>query len=441
MSSIVLLTVDCLRSDHLGCYGYDRPTSPRIDEFARSATVFENGYANCPGTRWAFQSLHTGVSTSRFRNVGIPDGYRPLAALLDEKGYVAGGFANNGWVSRDYGYDRGFDTYFSVREATRSDSVFVRTGKSVARGLDSSTLTDNVFKPVREFFRRFERNRSDYYREPHTDARTVDEVVQFIRQQEQAGRDYFLWVHFMDAHTPYTHWPGHRTAVSGSADGHTKHPGHDGLVKAGTEPDPLAIDTYDACIREVDRQVGRVLDALGEDASVVLTGDHGEEFGRYGEFHEASLYSSMTNVPIIADLPELEVGIVDQPAQHLDIPATILSTTGIEVPDHWEGQSLSCLDRGPDVPIFFTLNEGEIGVQIQNWKYIGLDGTEELYRLRHGERESLSEECGGDHDEQREHLSGLADDFLSRPILGRGVDDLENVSEDVTRNLEDLGYI
>jgi arylsulfatase A-like enzyme len=119
---IVLLTVDCLRADHVGCYGYDRPTTPNIDAFAESATRFENSYSNCPGTRWAFQSLHTGVSTIRFDGLGIPGEYESLAELFQAAGYATGGFAVNGYVSRDYNYDAGFDTYYSVQEASERDS-------------------------------------------------------------------------------------------------------------------------------------------------------------------------------------------------------------------------------------------------------------------------------------------------------------------------------
>lgn len=69
MTSIVLLSVDCLRADHLGSYGYQKPTSPHMDDFANSSTLYKNAYANSPGTRWAFQLLHTGVSPHRINGL------------------------------------------------------------------------------------------------------------------------------------------------------------------------------------------------------------------------------------------------------------------------------------------------------------------------------------------------------------------------------------
>lgn len=119
MTSVVLLTVDCLRADHVGAYGYSRPTTPNIDKFVSEATKYTYAYSNCPGTRWAFQSLHTGVSTIRFNELGIPKNYESLSRHFKQAGYATGGFAVNGYVSRDFNYDAGFDTYYSVKEATK----------------------------------------------------------------------------------------------------------------------------------------------------------------------------------------------------------------------------------------------------------------------------------------------------------------------------------
>ena len=125
----------------------------------------------------------------------------------------------------------------------------------------------------------------------------------------------------MDAHTPYGYWPEHLKALRGDADiEHTIDPGSEELIEVGEEPPSEVIDAYDAGIRSADEQIGRLLKVIPEETTVVFTGDHGEEFGRFHPFHYASLYGTMTQVPLIVRDDTLEAGRSEMPAQHLDIP-------------------------------------------------------------------------------------------------------------------------
>lgn len=445
MVSVILLTVDCLRADHLGCYGYHRPTSPHIDAFAEEATQYKYSYSNCPGTRWAFQSLHTGVTTARVDGLGIPNDYQPLATHLQQTGYTTGGFADNGFVSRDYGYHTGFDEYYSVRDTQEEEPSVVRLGKRVMRTLDSPTITKHVLEPARELIRQFETDEDGFYQANHTDADTVDTALEFIKKQQASNSDYFAWIHFMDAHTPYSYWPEHLDALNVNTNRHTINPDSDNLVAVGEAPDPLVIDVYDACIREVDRQVSRVLDLLDNETTVIFTGDHGEEFGRYGRFHNASLHSSMTNVPIIVRSPDIETGVSSMPVQHLDIPPTLLTAAGIEPPAHWEGIALQAEARARDNPLFFTLGSEEIAVQLDGWKYIRKGGEETLYKVGHGDAEVPGADAKSENSEILSRCRTLVNEYLNRPTIGEGTLDLNegrgDLSDEVEGNLEDLGYI
>lgn len=435
MSSIVFISVDCLRADHLGCYGYDRPTTPNIDAFAETATVFENAYSNCPGTRWAFQSLHTGVSTIQIDGLGIPEGYTPLAEYLNRGGYVTGGFANNGFVSRDYRYDTGFDTYYSTRETTNDDGLLKTFGKHIDELLDNDLIRERILVPVHN---RLSTGKDNRFQPAHSDEDTVSEALSFVKS---ADEPFFLWVHLMDAHTPYGYWPDHLEAIRGDAEiEHTISPGDEGKVTAGESPDEEVIDTYDACIRSVDEQVGRLLNAVNDETTVVVTGDHGEEFGRFGKFHEASLYSSMTQIPLIVRDPELNTGRSESPAQHLDIPPTFLHRAGIDIPDHWEGEPLQTIERDFDAPIFYTLGEDDIGVRVGERKYIESGTSEELYQVPYSGTESEQSHNQEKYlelqsiIEQYQEKTGFAGVGTSR--LGEG-----DLSKDVEDNLEDLGYL
>lgn len=444
MTSIVFLSVDCLRADHLGCYGHGTSTSPNIDEFATSATVFKHAYANCPGTRWAFQSLHTGVSTHLIDGLGIPPNVTPLAELFSKSGYVTGGFAVNGFTSREYNYHRGFDTYYSVAEETKKKSMIHRLGKKISNAANSDRIDELILKPIHDFLRSWSGENSNRYQPSHTDEDTIDRVLEFIEQQQNAGTDFFCWIHFMDAHTPYGFWPEHLEAVRGDSDiEHTIHPGEEGKITVGDEPPQDVIDTYNACIRSVDEQVGRVLSVLDDETIVILTGDHGEEFGRYNDFHSASLYSTMTQVPMLVRLPSIPVGFDETPVQHLDIPPTLLTAADIAVPDYFEGAPLQTIDRGPDAPIFFTLSDDRMAVRMGEWKLIETNGRQELYNVPHSgqERESVLE----DHEDIAQKLQELLEAHRGKPTIGKGASKLSSarngLSDGIEENLEDLGYL
>lgn len=440
MNQVVFITVDCLRTDHVGCYGYERPTTPNIDSFAETATIYPNSYSNCPGTRWAFQSLHTGVSTLKINGLGIPDTLDPLAAQFSENGHTTGGFAVNGFVSRDYRYDTGFDTYYSIRDSTSQHGLLKRIGRKVNNSLDNEIVRENILEPANDLLRSTKTDDKNRFQPAHSDRDTVDQALQFVRDHQD--EPYFLWVHLMDAHTPYGYWPEHLEAVRGDSDiEHTVSPGKEGLVQVGENPPQTVIDTYDAGIRSADEQIGRLLNEVSETATVVFTGDHGEEFGQFGDFHSASLYGTMTQVPIIVREDDLEGGRSEMPAQHLDIPPTLLYAAGIEIPADWEGKPLQTVDREPDSPLFYTLGEEEIAVRAGEWKYIEKEGESELYQVQHADKESTAVQ----NEEMLKELRPLVEQYrIEAGTAGAGQSELnkdDQLSQEVEGNLEDLGYL
>lgn len=371
MTSTLLLSIDCLRADHVGCYGYERPTTPNIDEFAANATRYKYSYANCPGTRWAFQSIHTGLYAGQIDGLGIPEGYTDhLASKLQDAGYTTGGFTYNGFLSQDYNYDTGFYHWRGVSYFDRQDPRLIRLGKTIANKMASDILRKRFFRPTYKLLANKEVKSE--YQPPTTDMDITQNTLNWINQQQSESKEYFAWVHFMDAHTPYGQYKDHLRAIRGDTDiEHVISP-HDGnLITRGEEPDPRVIDTYDACIRSVDEQIGKILNIINDDTVVVILGDHGEEFGRYGQFHEASLSSSMTEVPIIVKVPELEPGVIDDHfAQHVDIAPTLLYANEVPIPKGYMGTPLQTVDRNISMPIYFSLEDGNIGIQTDEWKII-----------------------------------------------------------------------
>ena len=268
-SSVVLITVDCLRADHLGCYGYDRPTTPYIDAFANDATVFDHSYANSPGTRWALQSIHTGVHTNQIDGLGVPDNAVSLAQVFQQAGYATGGFAKNGFLTRDYGYNVGFDTFVGVSDFESDERPLKRIGTTVNNILGSDWLLSNVFGPLYSRLQSIQ-NQDDDYRPAITDAELCSQAIQWIERQQSEDSPFFAWVHLMDAHTPYARWNDHLKAIRGDIDiRHVIKPHNE--VLEGATPSQAAIDAYDTGIRSADEQIGRILNTLNDDTTVAIT--------------------------------------------------------------------------------------------------------------------------------------------------------------------------
>ena len=447
-SSVVLITVDCLRADHVGCYGYDRPTTPQIDSFAERATVFERAYSNCPGTRWALQSLHMGVWAHQIKGLGVPDipGVA-LAAQLQSSGYATGGFVHNGFLTRDYGYDSGFDRFDDVH-TFREDQNPVRRFGGRFKDLVNSELLRQYLASLYGWYVAARQRSGEAYRPDITDQEVTTNAIEWITSQQRSDRRFFAWLHLMDAHTPYARWDDHLQVVRGdTAVEHVIHPRD--LVAVGEEPPPSVIDAYDAGIRSADQQVGRVLRALDQDAVVIVTGDHGEEFGRYNPFHKESLYSSYTQVPIIMYAPGIERGRIDEyPAQHLDIPPTIVRSIGGDSPPQYVGQALQQVDRDRNTPIYFCVGTDWIGVRCGEWKYITKDSKTdgELYYSPYGIGDEA--EFSGQPPIERSEFTALLEQYtewMDENEYHKGKQSLEEgaseLSDAVRTNLEELGYL
>ncbi len=290
--NLVFLTIDTLRADHLGCYGYARPTSPEIDALAREGTLFENGWAHAPSTRYSMPALASGRWPSAIdwdESIWWPRlarGVRTLGEALRGDGYFTGGiFSFSYFAAADQrGFERGMDFY----DTSRASLHVAVNGPMESRGSSSRQLADDAIA----FF------------DAHKD------------------RKFFLWLHFYDPHLSYEP--------------------HAEVPSFGTE----RMDLYDGEIRFTDLHVGRVLAHLKElglwgRTAVVLTGDHGEGFGEHGVTeHGFDLYAPQTRVPFIVRVPGLPAQRARVPAGHIDIAPTLVNLARGKPEPSFFGRSL-----------------------------------------------------------------------------------------------------
>jgi arylsulfatase A-like enzyme len=313
---IVLISVDTLRQDRLGCYGYERPTSPAIDALAARGAHFRNAFSPTPWTLPTHMSIFTSLYPSfhklerggRTGNIRLDYSETTLPQLLQAEGYSTAAFVAHPFLAAAWGFDRGFDR-FERHDADASE----QSGHAVA------WIEWRRFHSIREI----------------------------------GPSSYFLFLHYIDPHEPYAPPERYREMFAGGYTGELKP--EDQLVSLysnrpfGTPEDARFVQgLYDGEVRYVDDELARVFDAVrttgGEDSTVfVLTSDHGEEFrDHHGMGHKHSLYPEALRVPlIVVDPRTIAAGPqIETPVSILDILPTLTSLTGIVAPANVQGLSM-----------------------------------------------------------------------------------------------------
>ncbi len=322
--NVLLLTVDTLRADHLGVYGYAKPTSPRIDAWATQAAIFEAAYTYWPKTRGSFVALLTGRRDSQTgygKSHPVVLGFNPtLASVLKQAGYRTAAMVDNGNLASEYGYHKGFDTY---RETWKEKALSTEMDKTRA-------ITEGGIA----FLRGVERN-----------------------------RPFFLWLHYVNPHAPYAPpSPFDRAFLDAEARSGPRLPVvngyHDGIPRQWAVPGEnrlgYYIAQYDGEIATVDQEIGRVLDGLqaaglSERTVVMLTSDHGESLGEHGYYfdHGEDLFDPSLRIPLLLAVPGAAAGVrVPVLASTLDIVPTLLDAVKVSYPPDLAGTSLLPALRG-----------------------------------------------------------------------------------------------
>ncbi len=308
--NVVVYLVDTLRADHLGIHGYERATSPRLDEWATEGIVFEHAYSPTSWTRPAMVSLFSGRDASSHlvedRLDVIPDDLELLSERLQEAGYTTWAAVTNPNVLPQWGFDRGFDRFEdlgSIGHVGKADEV-------------TDFLLDNL-----------------------------DELA--------ANQPFLLYVHLIDPHAPYD----------------PPAPYDERFPRSPALPATLSIGSYDGEIAFVDEQFGRFIEALEardltERSVFVYTSDHGEELLDHGAIgHGGTLYEEVVQVPLVLRLPDAaHAGTrISSPVSLIDIAPTILGMIGRSMGPEADGRDLMTLlprqrmDPWADRDLFLSL--------------------------------------------------------------------------------------
>jgi arylsulfatase A-like enzyme len=356
--NVVLIVVDTLRADHLSCYGHTNPT-PVIDGLATDGTRFSHAYAQASWTRPSFGTIFTSLYPSSHRAIhksdALPDAVVTLAEVMQGGGYATVGFANNINVAPLFGFQQGFDQYvflepeffFGATEAAAQLTVY------------------NTLRLVRERFVSQKKWVENYYQPADV---VVKHGLDWLAARDPK-RPFFMFLHFMEPHDPYFVHP-----YNGEAYARVANP----------NPDPALAgkyrDAYDGAIRFLDAELAKLfadLKAKGlyDDALIVLTADHGEEFHEHGGWwHGTTLYDEQIAVPLIVKAPKGgPTGVVnDAMVSSLDIAPTIIAGAGVAVPKQMVGKPLG-LAAGASAPRDHSFAESELeGNALQAYRSGGM---------------------------------------------------------------------
>jgi arylsulfatase A-like enzyme/Flp pilus assembly protein TadD len=345
--NVLLISIDTLRADHLGAYGFPRPTTPNIDAVAREGVLFKNVHTPVPMTLPAHVSMLTGTlpPTHGLRDNllnRLPDASLTLAEMLKPRGFTTGAIVSTFVLDRRFGTSQGFDTY------------------------------DDRFQAVHKIGDLAERK--------------GDETTRLARDWLDAHKQqpFFLFVHFYDPHEPYE--PPEPFASKWS-----EHP-------------------YEGEVAFADYCVGQVLEKLRQlglydDTLIAITGDHGEMLGEHGELnHGFFIYEGALRVPLVMRVPRAPAASrqVDVPVSLIDIAPTIVSLVGAPVPKEVQGVDLSPWLAGHGAagggrplyaetvtPTRYYGATSLLGVIVDGWKYIETTRPE-LYDLRSDPAEAVN---------------------------------------------------
>ncbi len=484
--NVLLVTIETLRADHVGIYGYGRNTTPNLDRLARQGAVFQQAIAQAPFTLPSLASIMTGLTPPGHGVRNHPAQLSPelvtLAELLSQAGYRTAAMTRHSWLRRRSSFDQGFDEYHNNK---------------FSAGLDARSLSLAA--------------------------------IDWLRVNGE--KPFFLWLHFLDPHLPYTpgypysvmYHPAHQeekrvqqlfsmidrpredflpTPYADLSGGPyydlvmRYYPGNEALLDLalwrrhrgdiffGKVRYPSADvsqmrDLYDGALAYTDDNVARLLRALAEqglaeNTIVVVAGDHGEAFGEHDLFftHDFTLYDEVVRVPLLVRMPERIAPGTDirQQVRLMDIAPTLLDLAGLEVPSNMEGESLVPLLEGKTLPylpafaesapyrrqfpqqprVHYKGNKGKWRmVRTERWKLIMIphpDGDRfELYDLQSdpGETTNLYKDLPGEVGKLWPTLEAWLQQDAHRDTDRSAEDErsLDELDPATRQQLEVLGYI
>jgi arylsulfatase A-like enzyme len=418
-ANIIFISIDCLRTDHLGRYGYSRNTSPHFDRFVDDAVLFNTCISQCTSTLASHSSMLTSLIPEHHgafftRNLALPAEVQTMAEILKENGYKTVSFNDGGQIAPRFALNQGFDLYEST-------------------------------SPQRKYRK-------------YTFRRIVKKSMDWIERNPQ--EKFFMFLHTYETHHPYE--PKKEDLELFEQDYSGKLPDYisvdlinrinRGTVQIDDQDLQHLINTYDAEIKSMDRSLGRFLEflkekGLYEDTIIIFTSDHGEEFGEHELIatHSNSLFNEQIRVPLAIKFCDSQYSSreIDSLVRSIDILPTMLEAVGVESSAPFEGVSLAPLIQGKtDNLELLAISQRDMretkpefwSIMNEKWKlYNG-----KLYDLENDPQELIDQSA--DHADLKAMLWKHAEDYLEKDPVQTSNEKVK-LSDGLKEKLKSLGYI
>jgi len=377
INRVILITVDSLRAD------YDMLDNVRdvLFENVGSLLTFKVVYSNGPGTSQSFPSIMSSTPFLVHGDLRLKDGIPTLAEVLSQNGFYTIGFHSNPFLSRRFGWDRGFMEFYDFLGRYRSPAGLVVSSSGWKRFLINvlGKLLEGSSKKLWSIVNRV------YYRIkgfnlPYIEARELNNyVLEWIRKNNNKLKRVFLWIHYMDVHFPFAPPDEY---LSGTGFSNRREAFFYNYRLNFENPNPEIVSRlkklYEASVRYVADNIAHLLEELSrysllDDSLVIITSDHGEAFLEHGKFGHAYdiLYNEVLRVPLIigGTFINSKRQIYDRPIQLMDLAPTIIDLIRAKKPIVFKGKSLArVLYEGSETNLYPIFSESAIPDLI-NLKY------------------------------------------------------------------------
>lgn len=446
--NIILIMVDALRPDHLGCYGYSRDTSPNIDKLAQNGVLFTHAYIHAPTTMTSTASVLTSLYPRQHQawNMhgeeglkGIDFSLTTLTEVLKANGYKTIGVVANGFLDSVFGFNQGFDEYYETWKLPEAEHSLIGPDAQYFKHLAEAKHTSQIILP-------------------------------WIDKNSQ--EKFFAFLFYIDPHDPYFPPPPFDEKYQQAYEGPLKGKANAlhltsvnlGKIPLSQDDTNYLISLYDGEISYIDYHIGKLVEELEknnilDNTIIVFMADHGEEFMDHGgTLHGFAIYNENLRVPLIfsgSKLPKKQSRVTTV-VRSIDIMPTILEILGIKIPGRISGRSLVNLWKTEahqkDRPVFaeMHLNKGGgekdiylVSFQKDKWKLIidKLENRQELYDIENDPFESIN--LIEDNVAKVKELSTDLEYFLNLQPLVKFKDQVEpaEVDKSTIENLKSLGYL
>lgn len=414
--NVILISIDTLRADHLGCYGYGKNTTPNIDEFSKDSVLFKETIAQASSTLPSHASIFTSLIPSHHgaffsMKTPIPQEIVTMAEILKVNNYNTISYNGGGQIAAEFGLNQGFDLYDSWPSENITNETFIKK---------------------------------------------VNSAINWIKNN--SGEKFFLFLHTYETHHPYTPKKEYLDLFEKDYSGDLSirtgvgllRKINKGKIKINKKDKEHIINTYDAEIYSMDKAFGVLVDflkkeSLYDNAIIIFTSDHGEEFGEHGMmgWHSHTLYDEQLKVPLIVKFPDSKYTprIIGEQTKSIDILPTLLDILDIPASETFEGVSLiSRLKRKKNKEIFAVSQQDTVGqihpttIRTKKWKLY----DSRLFNLELDPLEKI--DVAKEHKSIKKYLRKNINEILQqRKIIYTG-EELEPDKE-TSEGLKALGYV